>query len=137
MDVIYPVDSMYFSTSSTSPASSIGGTWVQIKGAVLAATGNNSYAASGSYGGKLALDINSLPVFYPTIYFKTSDQESKGYGLSKASTFQDRALVWSKEKNGTLKKLFDSTGGGRISCPIIILATFGEEPLKRFTRGGL
>nr|DAM53769.1 MAG TPA: baseplate protein [Caudoviricetes sp.] len=40
LDIIYPVGSIYFSTSSTSPASSVGGTWTQIKDCTLAAGGN-------------------------------------------------------------------------------------------------
>lgn len=31
LDIIYPVGSIYFSTSSVSPASSVGGTWTQLK----------------------------------------------------------------------------------------------------------
>lgn len=38
LDIIYPINSMYIITSTVSPATSIGGTWTQIKdGACLAA----------------------------------------------------------------------------------------------------
>lgn len=61
MDVIYPVGSIYLNKSSTSPASTIGGTWSQIKGACLAATGDNGFAASGSFGGNFYISQNQLP----------------------------------------------------------------------------
>ena len=61
MDVVYPVGSIYLSASSTSPSSTIGGTWTQIKGAVLAAYGANSFASSGNYGGSLKISVSQMP----------------------------------------------------------------------------
>ena len=61
MDVVYPVGSIYLSVSSTSPSSTIGGTWTQIKGAVLAAYGANSFASSGNYGGSLKISVSQMP----------------------------------------------------------------------------
>lgn len=61
MDAVYPVGSIYLSVSSTSPSSTIGGTWTQIKGAVLAAYGANSFASSGNYGGSLKISVSQMP----------------------------------------------------------------------------
>lgn len=61
MDIVYPVGSVYLSISSTSPSSTIGGTWTQIKGAVLAAYGANSFASSGNYGGSLKISVSQMP----------------------------------------------------------------------------
>lgn len=60
LDVIYPAGSIYLSRSSTSPASTIGGSWTQIKGAVLAACGANSFATN-NYGGSLKISVNQMP----------------------------------------------------------------------------
>ena len=60
MDIVYPIGSMYFSATSTSPASTVGGTWSQIKGAVIAATGSNGFA-SVNYGGSLKMSIKQMP----------------------------------------------------------------------------
>lgn len=60
LDIIYPAGSLYISRNSTSPASIVGGTWTQIKGAVLAATGANGFAAQG-YGGNLAMTVEQMP----------------------------------------------------------------------------
>lgn len=61
LEIVYPVGSVYISTVSTSPASFIGGTWEQIKGATLAATGDNSFASAASYGGNLAITEAQMP----------------------------------------------------------------------------
>ena len=67
LDVIYPTGSIYFSRSATSPASTIGGSWTQIKGAVLAACGANSFATN-NYGGSLKISINQIPSHNHFIY---------------------------------------------------------------------
>lgn len=61
MDIIYPVGSIYMSTNNTSPASSIGGTWVQIKDAVIAASGSTYSSAVESYGGSKTIATNQMP----------------------------------------------------------------------------
>lgn len=61
LDIVYPTGSIYCSTSSTSPATSFGGTWSQIKGAVLGATGANSFASAGNNGGSLKINKLQLP----------------------------------------------------------------------------
>lgn len=61
LQAFYPVGSVYFSTTATSPASLIGGTWSQIKGAVLALTDGNNFAGAASYGGSLAMSTNQMP----------------------------------------------------------------------------
>lgn len=61
LDIIYPVGSMYFSTSSVSPASTVGGTWEQIKDAVLAASGNSYSGTVNAYHGNKAMTINQMP----------------------------------------------------------------------------
>lgn len=57
---IYPVGSVYVSTSSTSPASLFGGTWEQIQDRFLLAAGSN---AAGSTGGEAThtLTTNEMP----------------------------------------------------------------------------
>lgn len=61
LGVVYPVGAVYCSTTATSPASMIGGTWTQVKGAVLGATGANDFAKAASYGGNLAMTIDQMP----------------------------------------------------------------------------
>lgn len=61
LDIIYPVGSLYFSTSSVSPASSVGGTWTQIKDAVIAASGSTYSSAAASYGGSKTIATSQMP----------------------------------------------------------------------------
>lgn len=68
LEIVYPVGSVYISTVSTSPAGFIGGTWEQIKGATLAATGGNSFAGAASYGGSLKISVNQIPPHNHFIY---------------------------------------------------------------------
>lgn len=61
LTAIYPIGSVYLSTTATSPSSTIGGTWIQVKGATLAATGDNSFAGAASYGGSLTISLAQMP----------------------------------------------------------------------------
>lgn len=60
LDIVYPIGSLYFSVSEVSPADSVGGTWEQIQGATLAASGSG-YSAAGSFGGNKAINVNQMP----------------------------------------------------------------------------
>lgn len=57
LDIIYPINSMYITTSTVSPATSIGGTWIQIKdGACLAA-----YTSISGYTGSKHITVDQMP----------------------------------------------------------------------------
>lgn len=60
LDKLYPVGCIYQSTSSTSPASFLGGTWEQIKDRFILAAGN-TYAADSTGGeAEHTLTINEI-----------------------------------------------------------------------------
>lgn len=65
---LYPVGSLFLSTSSTSPASIFGGTWEQIKDRFLLAAGS-TYSA-GSTGGSAThkLTVNEMPSHTHSMY---------------------------------------------------------------------
>lgn len=72
LDVIYPVGSLYFSTSSTSPSATIGGTWTQIKGATIAAVGANGVSAI-DYSGSLKISIEQMPRHQHNLIYANRD----------------------------------------------------------------
>lgn len=131
MSVIYPVGSVYLSTNSTSPSSTIGGTWTQIKGAVLAAYGANSFASSGNYGGSLKISVSQMPShkhYAEKVFWKPKNTD-----LDNTQTiFADDALS-SDVVNGVHTYGSTSVGGGQTSCPTIIQSLFGDELLNQFS----
>lgn len=60
VSLLYPVGSIYMSKNATSPASTVGGTWTQISGAVLAAYGANGFTLN-NYGGSLKIATTQIP----------------------------------------------------------------------------
>lgn len=87
MDVVYPVGSIYLSVSSTSPSSTIGGTWTRIAaGTFLVSSGG---ATSGDYavgktGGaaEVKLSADALPQFYLQSSQRNDEGSSDGWGLT-------------------------------------------------------
>lgn len=57
MDIVYPVGSIYQSMNATSPASSIGGTWTQLKTFLYGADTANQTGGANS----IRLTINEMP----------------------------------------------------------------------------
>ena len=57
IDILHPINSFYFSYSSTSPSSLFGGTWTQVTGAAI--RGNNSVGYTGS--DTHTLTVNEIP----------------------------------------------------------------------------
>lgn len=133
LTAMYPVGSVYLSTTATSPSSTIGGTWTQVKGATLAATGANSFAGGASYGGSLAITEEQMPshrhrtnddkVLVNTT--PTSDADRLSYAINGSAVVQQGALFTTY------------VGGGKTICLTTGAATFGIEPLNSLLGGGL
>ena len=58
LDIIYPINSMYITTSSVSPASSVGGIWTKITGGACLA----AYDSTTGYTGSKTISYNQMPV---------------------------------------------------------------------------
>lgn len=124
---MYPVGSVYLSTTSTSPSSIIGGTWTQVEGATLAATGANSFAGGASYGGSLKISVNQIPSHSHNSYVHRNSGDNtevqSGFQYVDGGTSNDRMIL--------------NTGGGKISCLTTGVATFGIVlPNLNSFRGG-
>lgn len=127
LTAMYPVGSIYLSTTSTSPSSTIGGTWTQVKGATLAATGSNSFAGAASYGGSLKISINQIPSHNHFIYMHMA---------SGGNTDAQSGIEYVTGGTENTRMIGD-VGGGKIICLTTGVATFGIEPLNSLLGGGL
>lgn len=138
LTAIYPIGSVYLSTISISPSSTIGGTWVQVKGATLAATGNNSFADAASYGGSLAININQMPR-----HEHANDIYSANWSATEDTLpNMTNAVQWGQYTNQRVRSASGwneecYAGGGKTICLTTGAATFGIEPLNLYSfRGG-
>lgn len=133
LTAMFPVGSIYLSTISISPSSTIGGTWVQVKGATLAATGDNSFASEASYGGNLAITEAQMP----SHRHRTNDEKV----LINVNPDGDAdRLPYALGGSGVVKQgaLYTTyVGGGKTICLTTGAATFGIEPLNFLLGGGL
>lgn len=140
LDVIYPISSVYMSTSSTSPAASVGGTWTQVSTSMLG-TGDSA----GSYTGSKAISIAQLPShdhmpvgatadgnetwehivhvfkFGSTGACMSSGRYSRTGTIANTSNHPDVARYVSSQWKGMM------TGGGRTSLHTTIMSTYGCE----------
>ena len=112
MLALYPVGSIYISTSSTSPASLFGGTWEQLKDRFLLGAGD-SYAA-GSTGGEAThkLTVSEMPTHqhnsvkvaqnYLTAWATENAGSSNGFELSSLfkSGLEDNLNKFSGDYSG-------------------------------------
>lgn len=109
LDVIYPVHSMYITTSTVSPATSIGGTWTQItNGACIAA-----YKDTSGYTGSKTISISQMPRHnHPLV-------NNLGCGWEANSSAEDR-LYYGRYNSGRILREFGdsgSTGEGKDYIP--------------------
>ena len=109
LQVIYPVGSMYFSCTATSPSSIIGGTWSQITGAVLRLNGSGVGGYSGS--DNKTLTVSQIPSHNHNVSIGTSGNEAQGYGLQPGGGFGNRAIVIMDSAHQHVE--ISSTGGGQ------------------------
>lgn len=116
LTAMFPVGSVYLSTTSTSPSSTIGGTWTQVKGATLAATGANSFAGGASYGGSLKISINQMPSHSHTLTWVAGTGNS-GY-IPLGSSSGDKIIA----NSGV-----ELVGGGKTICLTTGAVTSGTE----------
>lgn len=112
LDIIYPVGSLYFSVSSVSPANSVGGTWEQIKDAVLAASGDSYSTTANTFGGNKAITVNQMPAHKHDMNYSLS-----GTNLALPSN-QGNWYVFSSQFGWLCpNNPVNSTGGGQDYIP--------------------
>ena len=109
LDIIYSVHSMHITTSTVSPATSIGGTWTQIKdGACIAA-----YKDTSGYTGSKTISISQMPRHnHPLV-------NNLGCGWDGTNATTDRLYYGRYNSGRILREFGDSalTGEGKDYIP--------------------
>lgn len=126
LDVIYPVGSLYFSTASGSPASSVGGTWTQVKGATIAAVGSNNVTVA-NYNGSLKISVEQIPSHKHNLiycnrdnYTTTASSNVNAFDISVNHWQDDKLSVTSQVESAGITFSDGSsvyTGGGQDYMP--------------------
>lgn len=120
LTAMFPVGSVYLSTTATSPSSTIGGTWTQVKGATLAATGGNSFAGGASYGGSLKISVNQIPSH--THYFDALSRYNIASGSGYAAVGADLAADYPDIGRPNMYHVTSVGGGAKLlALPLELL----------------
>ena len=109
LDIIYPVGSMYFSVNNVSPASSVGGTWEQIKDAVLAASGDGYSTTVNTFGGNKAITVNQMQKHNHSMHFSTAPTTLSL--PSNAGNWYCYDMRWSWLQEGNASPVVEAGGG--------------------------
>ena len=87
LQVVYPVGSLYLSSSATSPASIIGGIWSAITGRVLRA--NNTYGTGGADSESINFDHTHLQ----QLGFSSPYVNANGLAYTNGGTVPNNAVT--------------------------------------------
>ena len=121
LDIIYPVASMYITTSNVSPATTIGGTWTKISGGACLA----AYDSTIGYTGSKTISYNQMPVHSHAQYITANSGNPnivrKDYAADSGSA---GAQQYPQGCNT------DNAGGGKNTTLTLTLAECGSELLK-------
>lgn len=106
LDIIYPVGSIYISTTTTNPSTFFGGTWERIKGRFLLGADDSTYKIGGT-GGEAShtLSIDEMPSHNHTAYSFVYNSPDNPFTINPSGT--------SKLSTATGDIGVDKTGGGK------------------------
>lgn len=127
LELIYPIGSIYCSTSDTSPASSVGGTWTKIEDAVL---------RSGDKIGYIGTDTHNIT----TSEMPSHRHIASGvWGVTCSQSMNSGNIDAAYKNKGNLvygSNVYQNVGGGKQCRLSSVLTTvlFGTE-LRRFFGG--
>jgi hypothetical protein len=135
LDIIYPVGSMYFSVSDVSPVDNVGGTWTQIQGAVLAASGSD-YSTVGNFGGNKAITVEQMPMHNHSVHYS---QAPTTLSLpSNQGNWNCLDRKWSWQLEGEYSPISNAGGARLHSIPLFnqCVETYCLSSLKELVYNG-
>ena len=128
LDCIYPIGSLYFSNSSTSPASKIGGTWTAISEAVIRGSSSIGYIGSDEH----EIAITEMPAH---VHKQSATKGLYGQTGGNYNVFYDSTVG----TDPSAARNTYETGGGQLCRWFNVLTTalFGSEQRKTSPRGDI
>lgn len=92
IDILHPIGSFYFSTSSISPATLFGGTWTQITGAAIRGDTSTGYTGSDTH----TLTTSEMPAHHHSNTLRTAWGSGDGgsEGFYEYRSFTSINSVW-------------------------------------------
>ena len=118
IDIVYPVGAAYMSTTSTSPATLFGGTWSEVKNALLSTIGYGG-ATAGQYSGNNTMTEKQMPAHEHDIRRKRigsyeDDVDFQNSNVGNGSGW----FILSGAVNSGVRAYATATGGGATLLPI-------------------
>ena len=121
-DIVYPIGTAYMSTTNTSPATLFGGTWSEVKNALLSTVGYGGATTVGNYGGSNIMTVAQMPAHEHSIRRwnrSTAKYEYTCYVQTDAgSGSRWYVLTGGDGPYDTLMPFATETGGGATLLPI-------------------
>ena len=100
LDVVYPVGSVYITGSTTSPASTFGGTWSRVKSGLIGCAGSAGLAANLSTGGSSTISVEQMPSHTHDCGFRWENFDGSNIGHTTYWGSYTNALVTTKATGG-------------------------------------
>lgn len=132
LDLIHPVDSLYFTLGDENPSISLGGVWTKLTGGVLALAGTLGYAAAGSVGGSKKISVEQMPNHEHYVFGRPNLGSFNGVGIYP--TMGEFGSLGFNDKFEQNMPLARGTGGGQTTIPCTSPSTSGEG--RRSPAGG-
>lgn len=106
LDKLYPVGCIYQSTSSTSPASFLGGTWEQIKDTFILAAGDTYEAGSTGGEAEHTLTLSEMPTHAHRLWVDGKTYEARGRSLVTSVSANEHTVdisqnMWMNSQGGS------------------------------------
>lgn len=142
---IYPIGSIYMNVSNVDPATLFGGTWEQIKGRFLFATGApedntiNTFGTDLTYNGEDKINATLGSTGGETFHTLTINQMPSHTHIQYAHkhTWKGRKAEWGNLSNGNAKTLVDSTSTSSfLACGVVNNNGVGSTTATNKNTGG-
>lgn len=130
-EVIYPIGSVYCSKINISPALNFGGTWSEVKNALLSTVGYGG-ASGGQYSGNNTMTVDQMPGHeHKVSRWNSADNSWEDIDFQNTNVSEGSGWLLLSGAEGTIRTARAmSTGGANLSTHTIIHSIVGCEPLS-------